>query len=110
MKAKVFKSFLVGCMMLVASACAHLTVDQRIHATNQGVTIVLTQTDSALRAHVITLAQAESVSGIAHKVVPVLDAAKAASDAGDAAGASRSLKLATALLAALDSYIPPVKE
>jgi hypothetical protein len=95
--------------LFALTACQTLNVDRNIHAANQGITIVLTSTDKALNAHRISSKQAESVSKIAHQVNPLLDAAKAASDAGDKAGASKTLKLADKILAALDAYVPPTR-
>jgi predicted component of type VI protein secretion system len=96
-------------LALLVAGCASLDANRTIHATNQGVTVVLTTTDAALNAHRISSKQAAAVSSVAHQIVPLLDSAKAASDAGDKAGANRALKLADQLLAALDAYVPPAK-
>lgn len=83
------------------------TVDEKILAADRTVTAVLLATDSALNAHLITPAQAKSVSAITHQVIPLLDSAKAASDAADTAGADKTMTLVNSLLAGLKAYVPP---
>lgn len=99
-------------LLLSLSSCKGLnapTIDQQILAADQAVTTILTATDSALLAKLITPAQAKSVSTIAHQVDPLLDAAKAANAAGNAPSASSTLTLVNALLAGLQAYVPPPK-
>jgi hypothetical protein len=73
------------------------------------VTVVLTATDSALNANLITAAQAQSVSTITHQISPLLDSAKAANAAGDVTAATKTETLVDALLASLQAYVPPPK-
>lgn len=87
--------------------CATTTLDQKILAADQAVTVVETSADAALRAKLITPAQAQSVSTIAHQINPLLDSAKAASAASDTAGATKTLTLINSLLAGLNAYVPP---
>jgi hypothetical protein len=99
-------------LMLAFSGCAQLglskpSIDQQILTADQAVTIILTATDNALLAKIITPAQAQSVSTIAHQVDPLLDAAKAANAAGNASSASSTLTLVNALIAGLQAYVPP---
>lgn len=92
------------------SSCATLTasnIDAKILAADQTMAAVLTATDSALNANLITAAQAQSVSTIAHQVDPLLDSARAATAAADTAGATKTMTLVNALLAGLAAYVPP---
>lgn len=90
-------------------SCATQSLDQKILAADRTVTVVLTSTDAALNANLITAAQAQSVSTIAHQLNPLLDSAKAASDASDTAGATKTMNLVNALLAGMQAYVPPPK-
>jgi hypothetical protein len=94
----------VGCTSLQGS-----NLDAKILAADRAVTTVLTATDGALNAHLITAAQAQSVSTITHQISPLLDSAKAANAASDTAGATQTMNLVNALLAGLQAYIPPSK-
>lgn len=91
--------------MLVS--CATQSPAQQILNADNSVTAIVTATDAALNAHLITPAQAQSVSTIAHQVNPLLDSARAAVTANDTAGASKTLNLVNALLAGLQAYVPP---
>lgn len=82
------------------------SIEQKIYEANAGVTAIISSTDAALNAKLITKAQAQSVSTIAHQVDPLLDAAKAANEAGNAASANSTLTLVTKLLAGLQAYVP----
>jgi hypothetical protein len=73
------------------------------------VTVVLTATDQALNANLITNEQAKSVSTITHQISPLLDSAKAANAVSDTAGATKTMNLVNALLAGLQAYVPPPK-
>lgn len=97
--------------MMTITGCTSLglgkpSLDQQILAADQAVTTIVTATDQALLAKIITPAQAQSVSTIAHQVDPLLDAAKAASAAGNASSASSTLTLVNALIAGLQAYVP----
>lgn len=98
-------ALLAGALALGA-ACATQSLDAKILTANQSVTVVLNQTDLALRQHAITPAQAQSVSTIAHQVAPLLDAARAAAAANDPDQANKTLALVNALLAGLQTYVP----
>jgi hypothetical protein len=82
------------------------SIDSQILAADNAVTAIVASTDTALVAKLITAAQAQSVSVIAHQVDPLLDAAKAASAVGNASSANASLTLVNTLLAGLSAYIP----
>lgn len=96
-------------LLLLLPACTTQSLDQRILAADRTVTVVLTATDSALNANLITAAQAQSVSTITHQISPLLDSAKAANAAGDASGATKTEALVDALLASLQAYVPPTQ-
>lgn len=93
---------------LLLGACATLTTQQQIKTVNRDVTSILQSTDAALNAHLITKAEAQAVSAIAHQVDPLLDAAQAASAANDPTQANKTLNLVNTLLAGLTAYVPPV--
>lgn len=71
------------------------------------MTLVEASTDTAFRNGLMTVNQAEAVSAIAHQVNPLLDAARAASQAADPAQANKTLALVNQLLAGLKAYVPP---
>lgn len=91
---------------MAACKTAPAAIDQQIYAADKTVDAVILSTDAALKANLITAAQAQSVSTIAHQVNPLLDAAKAANEAGNSASASSTLTLVTKLLAGLQAYVP----
>lgn len=66
---------------------------------------VVDATQSALDAGTISADDARSVSVQAHNARTVLDTAKAAADAGDAAGAQSKLVIALTALTALQEYL-----
>lgn len=99
----------LACVLILLCSCATQSLDQKILAADRTVTAVLTGTDAALNANLITAAQAQSVSTITHQISPLLDSAKAANAAGDTAGATKTQKLVDALLAGLSAYVPPSK-
>jgi hypothetical protein len=103
------KCFIPLISILLLGACATQSLDQRILAADRTVTVVLTGTDSALNANLITAAQAKSVSTITHQISPLLDSARAANAAGDTAGATKTQTLVESLLAGLTAYVPPPK-
>lgn len=94
-------------ILLILCSCTTQSLDQKILAADRTVTIVLTSTDAALNANLITNSQAQSVSTITHQISPLLDSAKAASAASDTAGANKTMTLVNALLAGLQAYVPP---
>lgn len=96
-------SLLCSCQTLGITAAP--SIDSQILAADQAVTAVETGTDAALLAKLITPAQAQSVSVIAHQVNPLLDAAKAASIAGNTSSATATLTLVNSLLAGLQTYM-----
>lgn len=73
---------------------------------DQAVATILVSTDAALKAQLITAAQAQSVSTIAHQVDPLLDSAKAAVAAANLPSASSTMTLVNSLLAAMQAYVP----
>jgi hypothetical protein len=94
-------------LLLALSACATQSLEQKILTADRSVTAILAGTDGALNSHLISSAQAQSVSAIAHQVNPLLDSARAAAAANDPANASRTLNLVNSLLAGLGAYVPP---
>jgi hypothetical protein len=103
--------YILPLILLALSACATQSLDQKLLTANRSVTAILAGTDGALNSHLISSAQAESVSVIAHQVNPLLDSAKAAADANDPANANRTLNFVNSLLAGLGAYVPsPVKQ
>lgn len=104
-----FKYILPCLALALLTACATQPLDRQILNADKGVTAVLTATDSALNAHIISVKQAESVSAITHQVNPLLDSARAAVAANDTAAADKTMKLVNALLAGLAAYVPPVQ-
>lgn len=81
-------------------------INQRIYAADQAVTSIVSSTDAALNAHLISKKDAQSVSAIAHQVIPLLDSARVAVAATDTAGAERTMGLVNSLLAGLQAYVP----
>ena len=104
------KKLAAACVLLALGACATTqSIDQRIVAADRAVTLVLISTDDALNAHLITAAQAQTVSTIAHQVDPLLNAARAASAQNNQAAADSTMNLVNTLLAGLKAYVPPAK-
>lgn len=101
------KLFLVPLLLVLASCASTASLDQKIYAADQGVTTIVVSTDAALKAKLITPAQAQSVSTIVHQVDPLLDAARAANAANNPASATSTLNLVNTLLAGLKAYVPP---
>lgn len=92
--------------LLAISACTSTaTLEKQIYAADQGVTAVVSGADAALNAKLITAKQARSVSYIAHQVVPLLDSARAANEASDTAGATKTMALVNTLLESLQAYV-----
>jgi hypothetical protein len=92
---------------LLVASCTTLSLDQQIANADQAVTDITTATDDALLVKLISPAQAQSVSTIVHQVNPLLDSARAASEANDPTNASKTLNLVSTLLAGLKAYVPP---
>jgi hypothetical protein len=106
---KVKKLFLLVPLLLLAG-CTLLqkqTMQTQVDNANKAITLVLTTTDQAYQAKLITKPQAQSVSTIAHQINPLLDSAAAAAASGDAAGATKTMTLINSLLAGLQAYVPP---
>ena len=99
--------YLLPLLLVLLVACATQSLEQKILTANRSVTAVIAGTDGALNAQLISSAQAESVSVIAHQVNPLLDSAKAAADANDTDNANRTLNLVNTILAGLGAYVPP---
>jgi hypothetical protein len=95
----------VATLIVVACATAP-TLDSSLYTATQTVTAVEASTDAAYKAGLITKAQAQSVSTIAHQVNPLIDSARAAEKA-DPTGATNTLALVNVLLAGLQAYVPP---
>lgn len=68
-------------------------------------TAVVQATANALNAGSISVADAKAVRGLEQNARALLDTAKAAETAGDAAGAQKNLALAMTALTALQSYV-----
>lgn len=100
------KTLLPFLLITMLVGCTTVPLDRQIYNADRGVTLVLQSTDAALLNHVITAAQAQSVSTITHQVTPLLDSAKAAVTVSDVAGATKTMKLVNALLAGLSAYVP----
>ena len=94
--------------LVVLASCATTSTDlnHQIYVADQAVTSVVSSTDAALNAHLITKKDAQAVSTIAHQVVPLLDSARVAVAANDTAGAGKTLALVNSLLAGLQAYVP----
>lgn len=107
------RSLLLLIPLLALSACTSLsalspqTLDQKVYAVNQTSTAVAQGADVALKAHLITKAQAESVSVVLHQVNPLIDSARAAEAANDSTNANKTMNLISTLLAGLQAYVPP---
>jgi hypothetical protein len=104
---RIYRLSFLPLLLLLLTACATQSLDQKLLTANRSVTAIIAGTDGALNAHLISSAQAESVSVIVHQVNPLLDSAKAAADANDPANANRTLNLVNSLLAGLGAYVPP---
>jgi len=94
---------------LCLASCTTTTtanITQQIYVADQAVTSIVNSTDAALNAKLITKAQAQSVSTIAHQVAPLLDSARVAVEASDTAGATKTMQLVNSLLAGLQAYVP----
>lgn len=102
--------------LLVLASCTTTTaagINQQIYVADQAVTSIVSSTDAALNAHLIDKKDAQSVSTIAHQVIPLLDSARVAVASSDTAGAARTMTLVNSLLAGLQAYVPkapPVAE
>jgi len=104
------KRLILAIAVAALASCTLLqtqTMQSQIDTANKAVTLVLTTTDSALQAKLITKAQAQSVSTIAKQIEPLLDSAAAAAAASDSAGATKTMTLVNSLLAGLKAYVPP---
>jgi hypothetical protein len=105
------RSLLLATSLALAAALASCTtttasLQQQIYTADKTVDAIVVSADAAWKANLITVAQAQSVSTIAHQVNPLLDAAKAANEAGNSASASSTMTLVTKLLAGLQAYVP----
>lgn len=93
--------------MLAIPGCATTALPTQLVLAKQGEDIVIRNTDASLKAGLINATQAESVSNIAHQVDPLMETAQAAIVAGDTVGATKTLQLINALLAGLQTFLPP---
>lgn len=91
---------------LVSCATTALGINQQIYVADQAVTSIVSSTDAALNAKLISKKDAQAVSTIAHQVAPLLDSARVAVVAGDTAGASKTMDLVNSLLKGLQAYVP----
>lgn len=98
-------AFLVGCAWLGLQSVKSL--DEGLAEANVQVTAAAQATHQAYTTHQITESAAQSVDTILHQAIPLLDAARAAEQAGDTAGAQRNLVLVQSLLAGLQTYLTP---
>ena len=103
------KATILGAFALISLlACATVNLPAAVDDANKAVTIILTSTDAAYNAKLITKKQGEAVSIVARQIEPLLDSAAAAAAAGDTAGANKTMTLINALIAGLNAYVPPV--
>jgi hypothetical protein len=82
------------------------STEAQILSAYQTVDAVIVSADAAYNAKLITKAEGQAVANIAHQVVPILDAAKAANAANDTANANKAMNLVNTLLAGLKAYVP----
>ena len=101
--AMLFTLLLVGCAAFGIKQ--PLSFDEKIASAYSAHTAVVTAATTALNAGTISIAQANQVLTMASNSRQLLDAAKAAESAGNTAGATNELALATAALTALQSYV-----
>jgi len=98
-------------MSIVLTGCQSLGLpapqgfDQQLAQAYGIHTAVVSATATALTAGSISANDAQSVQGLERNARTLLDTAKAAETAGDAAGAQKDLVLATTALTALQAYI-----
>lgn len=105
-----FLTTILGGLLGLASCSSAPTtqsVNQQIYVADQAVTSIVGSTDAALNAHLISKAEAQSVSTIAHQVAPLLDSARVAVSSNDIPGATKTLALVNSLLKGLQAYVPP---
>lgn len=98
-------------LLLALSACQlfgisqPLTLDQQVASAYTVHTAVVTAAATALTNHTISSAQAQKVADMAATSRALLDEAKSLETAGNTAGATNELALATAALTALQTYV-----
>lgn len=94
---------------LALCACSSITpqsIDSKLYAANQTVVAVEQGTDDALKAGLITAAQAQAVSTVAHQINPLIDSVRAAEAANNPTAANQTMNLIDSLLAGLKAYVP----
>lgn len=98
---------LLSCLLAVPalSACTTLSFDETLASGYATYTTVEAAADAAYVAGTLPRDQALQARAMAKDARPFLDAAKAAETAGDTAGASQDLALATSALTALQTYV-----
>lgn len=102
------KTLLIFCIAVLVG-CATLqpqSIDSKIYAANQTVTAIEQGTDLALKQGIITSAQAQSVSTVAHQINPLIDSVRAAEAANNPTAANQTMNLINSLLAGLQAYVP----
>lgn len=105
------KCYLCLAAICLLTACASVGLptpkgfDQQLAAAYGVHTSVVQATTTALTTGAISVNDAEAVQGMEKNARALLDTAKAAETAGNTAGASSELALATSALTALQTYL-----
>ena len=105
------KHLVTSLILLLLTACSTVGLpspkgfDQQLATAYSVHTAVVQATTTALTAGSISVNDAEAVQGMEKNARSLLDAAKAAEIAGNTAGASSELALATSALTALQTYL-----
>ena len=105
------KALILLTVVLALAGCASLGLTQpkgfdQSLAEAYGVhTAVLSATATAITAGTLSSADGTAINGMAQNARTLLDSAKAAETAGDAAGAQSKLVLATTALTTLQNYL-----
>lgn len=105
------KALVVLVMVSLLGACGSLglavpkSFDQQLAEAYGTHTAVLRATTTAVTAGSLSLADGEAINKMATESRGVLDAAKAAENSGDMAGAQNKLGLALTALTALQGYL-----
>lgn len=100
--------FLASLLVLVVVclvACATLSFDEELASAYTAHTAVVNAATQAVTTGTLSSAQGQQVLTMAQSSRALLDAAKAAETAGNAAGASSELQLASSALTALQTFV-----
>jgi hypothetical protein len=105
-----FRPFLLP-LLLLLSGCTilgitkPLTFDEQLATAYTAHTTVVQAATVAVRAGSLSSSQGDKLSAMANTSRSILDAAKAAETAGNTAGASAQLILATSALTAIQTFL-----